>query len=469
MTSHAGSPASTEALQSSMAPARSRGKFNWLIWPAALLLLSGGGFVLWRTFSGRNDPAAMPMPGAVPVTVEQLETSTVREQAEFVGTLDAQTGVVLQPEAAGRITRIYVSAGDRVAVGDPIMELTADRSQAEVNAAIAGISAARSARDTAQSQLDSLLAEQLRLEAELDLQNTEFRRTQQLVTAGALPQQQLDEADRDRDVAIASLQAAEQQIAAARSSVAESESLLEQAQAQANATREDLLDRTVTAPISGIVGDIPVKLGDYVEISSSLTSITQNETLDLEIAIPTELARNVQIGMPVELLTFDTDESAATATINFIAPQSDSNTQTVLAKAEVVNASGRLQDDQRVDVRVILEERSGLLVPATAVTRLGGQTFVYVAVTAPSPEINEAATAETSEPETTGAPPQAAPQQIAQLRSVTLGAMQGNQFQVLDGLSDGDVIITSGLLNLQDGTPIMLQPEEPLPESAGDS
>lgn len=409
------------------------------------------------------------MLGAVPVTLEQLQPSTVREQAEFVGTLDAQTGVVLQPEAAGRITRIYVSSGDRVSAGDPIMELTADRSQAEVNAAIAGISAARSARDTAQSRLNSLLAEQLRLEADLELQNIEFDRTQRLVNDGALPQQQLDEVERDRNVAMASLQAAAQQIEAARANVSEAESLLEQAQAQATATREDLLDRTVTAPISGIVGDIPVKLGDYVQISSPLTSITQNETLDLEVAIPTEQARNVQIGMLVELLTFDTGESAGTATINFIAPQSDANTQTVLVKAEVMNTSGHLQDDQRVDVRVILEERSGLLVPATAVTRLGGQTFVYVAVEALSPEAGEAPTSDEPQPEETETTPKESPQHIAELRSVSLGDMQGNHLQVIDGLSEGDMIIISGLLNLQDGIPIVSQPGELLDETGGKS
>ncbi|MEL6355262.1 MAG: efflux RND transporter periplasmic adaptor subunit [Cyanobacteria bacterium J06627_28] len=427
MTSHAGSTATPEALQSSSVAPQSFGKFNWLVWPIGLVLLSGVGLVLWRLFNS-SEPAGMQMQGAVPVTVEQLEMATLQEQAGFVGTLDAQTGVVMRPEVAGRITRVYVSAGDRISAGDPIMELTADRSQAEVSAALAGISAARSSRDTAQARLDSLVAEQPRLEAELELQTIQLGRTQRLVTAGALAQQQLDEVERDRNVAIASLEAAEQQIVAARANVAETEFLLEQAQAQANAIREDLLDRT----ISGIVGDIPVKLRDYVEISSPLTSITQNDTLDLEIAIPTEQANTIQIGMPVEIPNFGEGGAPATATINFVAPRSNVDTQTVLAKAEVVNGSGRLQDDQRVNVRVILDERAGLLVPATAVTRLGGQTFVYIVAEAPSEseQTPEIVTDEASD----------SAQQFAQLRPVTLGGMQDNSFQVMDGLANGEVI-----------------------------
>ena len=456
---HSGSSSSAEMLQASAVSPPSRGQFNWLIGLSTVIILAGGGFALWRIAIGRNRPSEMPMPGAVPVTLEQLQPSTIREQAEFVGILDAQTGVVLQPESAGRITRIYVSSGDPVSAGDPIMELSADRSLAEVNAAIAGISAARSARDTARAQLQSLVAQRLRQEAEVELQNTEFERTRRLVEAGALSQQSLDTVDRDRDVAIAALQAAKEEIAAARASVAQAESFLAQAEANANATREDLQDRTVTAPISGILGDITVDLGDYVEFSSSLTSITQNDVLDLEIAVPTERARTIQIGMPVELLTFDTGESAATATVNFIDPQSDPNTQTVLAKAEVANASGRLQDNQRVDVRVVLSERSGLLAPATAITRLGGQAFVYVAVDAPSLEADPSATSEGNPSNAEEGGPQQASQQIAQLRPVSLGAMQGNRFQILEGLSEGEVIVTSGLLNLQDGTPIVSQSE----------
>jgi multidrug efflux pump subunit AcrA (membrane-fusion protein) len=54
----------------------------------------------------------------------------------------------------------------------------------------------------------------------------------------------------------------------------------------ANAIREDLQDTRVVAPIAGIVGNIPIKLGDYVDIGDELTTITQNQTLELDLTIP---------------------------------------------------------------------------------------------------------------------------------------------------------------------------------------
>ncbi|MDV3353144.1 efflux RND transporter periplasmic adaptor subunit [Leptothoe sp. LEGE 181152] len=430
-------------MQSSSVSSQVPSQRNWLIWLATLIVLAGGGFALWLLLGRGGGPSGMPMGGAVPVTIEQMRPETLRDQATFVGTLDAQAGVVLQPEADGRITRIYVSSGDQIAAGDPIMELSADRSQAELSAALASVSAAQSARDNSRAQLQSLVAQRIRIEADVKLQNTEFGRTQRLVEAGAQSQQELDEVERDRDAAIASLEAATEEIEAAQASLSQAEAFLEQSQATAEATREDLLDKTVTAPIAGVVGDIPVELGDYVQVGGTLTTITQNEVLELEIDIPAEQLGEIQLGMPVELLTFGAGEPVATGALSFISPQTDVSTQTVLAKARFSNLAGNLQDNQRVDVRVILDERPGLLIPATAITRLGGQSFVYVAADAPPPE--------------DGQPPIEGP--VAQLRPVTLGAMQGNNFQVLEGLSAGEEIVTTGLLNLQDGVPITPQEE----------
>ncbi|MEA5463164.1 efflux RND transporter periplasmic adaptor subunit [Leptothoe sp. PORK10 BA2] len=421
---------------------------NWLIWLAALIVLLGGGFALWRLLSGGGAaPGGPPMGGAVPVTLERLQPTTLRDQASFVGTLDAEAGVVLQPEANGRITRIYVSSGDRVAAGDPIMELSADRSQAELSAALASISAAQSARDNSRSRLQALVAQRIRLEAEVKLQETEFGRTKRLVQAGAQSQQELDEVERDFSAAVASLAAAQEEIEAAQASLGQSEAFLEQSQATAEATREDLLDKTVTAPIAGVVGNIPVALGDYVQPGGTLTTITQNETLELEISVPAEQIGQIQLGMPVELLTFGAEAPVAAGALSFISPQTDAATQTVLAKAQFDNVTGVLQDNQRVDVRVTLSERLGLLVPANAITRLGGQSFVYVAADAPSP------------PE--GQPPVAGP--VALLRPVTLGAMQGNNFQILEGLTKDEEIVVTGLLNLQDGVPIAPQADATAP------
>ncbi|MFE4106258.1 efflux RND transporter periplasmic adaptor subunit [Almyronema epifaneia] len=435
-----------------------------LLWGlAGALVILGGGFLLWRAFAPSGAPPAGQMSQAVPVKLATVQQGTLRNSSEFIGTLDAQAGVALQPEVAGRITQIYVSSGDRVAAGTPILQLSPDRTQAELSAALANATAARAARDSSRSQLNSLLARRAEVEAEVNLQEEEYRRTAYLVEQGAQSEQALDIASRDREAARASLRSAEQEIAAARSSIEQANAAYEQAQANAAAVREDLQDRTVSAPIAGIVADIPVELGEYVSPGTVLTTVVQNDTLELELSVPIDQAEQLELGLPVELLGADSQPPLSTGSITFISPQADSDSQTILAKARFQNTAGRLQNDQRVNARIIWNQRPGVLVPTSAISRLGGQSFVYTAVEAEATEQGEAP-AGTRSPQSPNAPSE--PQQIARLRPVTLGSIQGNSYQVLEGLSPGDIIVVSGVINLQDGVPIMPQSEATADQSA---
>ena len=426
---------------------------NWLSLLALALLIAGVSFVLWRVLAGRGQQE-MQGPPAFPVDVERLQEEPIEDSSEYVGTLDAQAGVSLQPEADGRVVQIFVSSGDSVAAGDPIVQLSSQGSQADYNAALASISAARSGRDTARAQLRAAEERQAQLRADLELQQTDFERTATLVERGALAQEQLDQVSRDRTVAEAALSSAVQEIGALRSSLEQSEATLAQANANAESVQQDLLDKTVTAPIAGTVGDIPIKLGDYVTAGSQLATITQNQDLDLEIAVPIDEAPRLQTGMPVELMLFGSEAVIATGSIRFISPTTDAATQTVLAEARFSTPSQPLQDDQRLEVRVIWDSRPGLLIPTTAISRLGGETFVFVPGEPDPPAEGEALPSGAPSNAPPGGQADGPPPVVARLQPVELGDLQGNEYQVLEGLSPGDTIITSGLLNLRDGVPI---------------
>ncbi|MGF1460880.1 MAG: efflux RND transporter periplasmic adaptor subunit [Leptolyngbyaceae cyanobacterium] len=438
-------PMETSAVRSS-----SNGMGRWLIAGGLGILLVGGGFLVWRLVGARGGPGNMGMPPGVPVKLESVKTGTVRDTSEFIGELEAQTGVVLQPEVSGRVTQVYVSAGDRVTPGQPIVLVSPDRTQAEVEAATANVSVAQSARQSAAASLQSLLARRAELEAELALEEAEYGRTLQLVEQGAQSQQELDLAERDLEVARATLASARDEIAAARANLSQSEASLAQARANRSAAQENLQDRTVTSPITGTVGDVDIKLGDYVTPSSVITNITENATLELDLQVPLEQRDRLRLGLPVSLLPVEGDIPIAEGSISFISPQADSDTQTVLVKARFENTQGRLQDAQKVEARLVWSESSGVLVPSTAITRLGGQTFVYVADEGTEEELPPPAAVSEGMP---------APEQVARLRPVELGELQGNDYEVLSGLEQGETIVISGILNLQDGSPILPQSE----------
>lgn len=423
------------------------GPSQWLMLGGLGFLLVAGGFVGWRLL-GTRDGGAPQAPAAATVSLDTVQTGLVQDSSEFLGSLEAQTGVVLQPEVAGRVAQVFVSAGERVTPGTQIILINPDRMQAEVSAAQANVDVARAARDAAAASLRSLQERQAEREAEVDLQQTERDRTAQLVTQGALSQQDLDFVNRDLRVAEAALASSAREIAAAQATESQAVAALAQAQANRDAAQQTLQDRTVVAPIAGVVGDMEIKLGDYVTPSSVITDITENSTLELDLEVPIEERDRLELGLPVELVTADGETTVATGSVTFISPKADAATQTVLIKAQFENPNGRLQDSQRVEARIIWSEQTGVLVPTSAVTRLGGQTFVYVTAAGTPDEL----------PSPDAIPPGAPiPEQVARLRPVELGPIQENNYQVLSGLEPGETIIVSGILNLRDGIPIVPQ------------
>jgi RND family efflux transporter MFP subunit len=381
-------------------------------------------------------PGAGGPGAALSVKAQELQSNSVEESSDFVGTLAADQRVTLQPQTQGRIEQVFVKNGDRVTQGTPIAALSIDQSKANVATEQAGVSSAQAASATSQAQLQTAQANRTKAAADLQLQQTQFNRTRTLVSEGAQSQQQLDIAQRDLDAASATLAAADKQVKAAEAAVRQAEAVVNQAQARVASANVDVNFRQVTAPMTGIVGDFPVRVGDYVTPQTTITTITSNDALDMQISVPSNYTNQLRVGLPVQLLDPNTKKSLGAGSINFISPRVDAGAQSILTKARFTN-SGNLRDGQYVQAKIVWNRSSGILVPTTAITRIGGQAFVFVV---------------DQKPDAAGKPAQ-----VASQRPVKLGTIQGDNFVVLDGLKAGDKIVTSNILRLRDGAPIQLE------------
>jgi multidrug efflux pump subunit AcrA (membrane-fusion protein) len=362
-------------------PLNSKSSTNrWLAIGGLLLLLLGLGFGWrwWQASQAAGKQGAGAMPQGIPVKLGTTQTATVQESSEYVGSLESLQSVMIKPEITGRVSGILVKPGDRVQAGTPLIQLKPDKREAQVAGGLAAVNSARAIRSSAVSQLQATQADRIAKQAEVDLQNQNYRRIAALVNEGALAKQQLDIVGRDRARAISELRAIDQRIQSAKASIAESESGLQQAQANATLNTAQLQDTTIAAPFSGVVGNIPVRLGQIVELKDTLTTVTQNESLDLNLSIPLEKSYDLRTGLPVEL-TDGKGKMLSRGKISFVSPQSDSRSQSVLVKATFDNSAGKLRDGQFARARVVWRSLPGILVPASAISRLGGENFVFVA------------------------------------------------------------------------------------------
>jgi RND family efflux transporter MFP subunit len=370
------------------------------------------------------------------VAVGRVEEQQIEETSEFMASLGSQQVASIRPQVSGQVTQVFVQLGSQVAAGAPLFEIDSRQQQAAVAGQTAGIAAAQANLESGRALLSQLRADRLRLEAAAEFAREQHERNLRLLAEGAISQAQADQSSRDLRQAEAALAAQQEQIRAQEAAILRAEREVQQAQAEAERQQVQLQFFQVTAPFAGIVGDVLVRQGDYVTPQTVLTTLTQTQALELNLNIPLQRAPQLRIGTPVQILD-SRGEVIGSSQISFIAPEANAATQSVLAKALLENPAGQLRSAQFVRTRVIWEERPALLVPVTAVARLGAQTFVY--------------TVQTTEPPAEGMPPGA----VAVQRPVQLGSIYGNSYEVLEGLEANEPIVLSGLQKIRDGAPIV--------------
>lgn len=389
-------------------------------------------------------------PQAIPVKLQVLQTDTVANTSEFVGTLESAEKVDLRPETQGRITEVLVQPGDRVAQGTPILTIQPGQTLPQLEGAQAGVGVAKANQRAtvdqlrvAEKNLEVARTELASAQAGRNLSKTNFDRASFLLSQGAIGQYDYDRAKTDLEIAGNRVDAAQKKVAAAQASVSQANAVvgqanagIQQAQAQVNAAAVNIGFKQVVAPISGTVGEVFVKVGDTVSTAQTITNIVQNDALDLRLSVPSNRLTQLRKGLTVELIDPTSRKRISTGQINFISPSVDSTAQVVLVKARFPNKNGVLRNGQHVEARIIWERGSGVLIPTNAVLQMSGKSFAYVAETDNS---------------------QGQARMVARMRPLTLGEIQAQSYEVLKGIKPGENVVVSGILRLRDGVPI--QPE----------
>lgn len=425
--------------QISSKPPRIQRRWLWLL---LALLLMGGGIIFWRMLSSSGEQSAQAEPPGVKVKLATVETGTLEESSDLIASLQSRRSVTLQPRIQGQVSQIFVRSGDQVALGRPIMQVDAAEQQAAASGISAAAQVATAEVENARSTLRSLQAERLSNLSDVRLNQQDYQRYSSLAAQGAVSRQTQEQYNNRLQAARSSLGSINAQIQAQQAVVSQAEKALLQAQANIKEQQVQLQYYRISAPLTGTVGDIPVKVGDFVNTSTPLTTITQNRPLEVNISVPIERSPQLRLGMPVEIMNAQ-GQRVGTSKVFFISPNVTNDTQSVLIKSLFDNSRDELRANQFARARVIWNQRPGVLIPTTAVSRLAGETFVYVA-------------------QPKGQSPQGQPQLIARQKPVKLGEIKGNNYQVLEGIQSGEKIVVSGILNLKDGAPI-------IPEASGES
>ena len=335
-----------------------------------------------------NGPAggAAQAPPPTAVKLLTLEPKPLEQASEFIATIRSLRSTTVQPEVEGLVTKIFVKSGDHVRAGAPLVQINAAKQQATVN---------------------STEANRAGTEADVQYWRQQVKRLESLVGAGAISRQEFDQAQN-------SLRTAEARLAGLNAQVREG--------------RVELEYYRVDAPQAGVIGDIPIRTGDRVTTSTVITTIDENAALEAYIQIPLDRSPDLRLGLPVQLLDGE-GKIVATNPITFVAPRVDDATQTVQVKSALRNVPPALRVQQFIRARVVWRNAPGLTLPITAVSRVSGQYFCFVAEQSPNGL-------------------------VARQRPVQIGELIGNDYVVTGGVNAGDKVVVSGIQKIGDGAPV---------------
>ena len=335
-------------------------------------------------------PAGPAMQG-MPVQTATVTLAPVAQSSEYVATVKSRRSATLQPMVQGNLTQIRVRSGDRVKAGQVMMEI-------DPRLQIATVESAR--------------ATERQKKAVYEYNVAENGRQRKLFEAGITSRSVFDQSQQAYDNA-----------------KADYDSAVELRKTQ----EEQLAYYTIRAPFDGLVGDVPVHVGDFVSPALApggvLTTVDENKDLEAYIYVPTERAGQVRMGLDVEL-SDNAGKLLEKTKIDFLSPQVDSTLQGILVKAPVHTPLQVLRTAQMIKAKVIWGTTQLALVPVLAVTRQAGQSFVFVAK------------------EQNG-------HLMAMQTAVTLGDTVGNSYSVISGLNAGDKVIVSSTQFLVNGMPVI--------------
>jgi len=387
---------------------------------------------------GKDTKQAEAPEPPVPVTVE----AAVKGAIDHMVTADAVLYPVNQSNVTSKISaplkRVLVNRGDHVRAGQLLAEL-------EAGDLAAAVEESRHQQEQTQSALQTITGATIpedRTKAQSDLQSSQqaletakhlYESRTALVREGALAQRLADEAKVAMVQAQSQFDTAQRHLeglnqVSQRESVRNAEAQINAAKAHFDNLSVQLSYARILSPISGVVADRPVYPGEMAASGVPIVSIVDISQIVARVNIPVKEAMAIKAGRPARITGPDGDIAGK---VTVVSPSVVPNTTSVEVWVQAPNPGERLKPGATVRVAIIAETiQNTLVAPVSAILNSDEGGAKVMVITSDS---------------------------IAHERRVTLGVRQGARVQIVSGVQEGDQLVTSGGLGLEDKAKVTIQ------------
>jgi RND family efflux transporter MFP subunit len=339
--------------------------------------------------------------GGATMTVEIVGASRreLVDHITVVGNLIGQATVDVVPRVAGRLQSVPVRLGDRVSKGQLIAKMEDNDVREQVNQAEANLAVNR--------------ANVVSRENDLKVAQNSLARLQRSFDSGLVSKQNLEDSEARVNTATSQLEVSRAQVS--------------QTQARLDELKITLSNTNVVSPVDGFVSKRNLDPGAFAGGNTVILSVVDLSTVRMVANLVEKDFKRVQAGVEAVVEVDAFPGESFRGQVSRVAPAFDPATRTASMEIEVPNPGYRLKPGMYARVRLTADRRSNALaVPRAAIVDLENRHGVYLAEN-----------------------------DVAKFKDVKTGLSDGEWVEVVEGLDEGQRVVTTGALALRDGDRIV--------------
>jgi multidrug efflux system membrane fusion protein len=379
---------------------------------------------------GRREEGIAEKPATIHgAKIETIRLSPVEEEYEAVGTVRSKATSFLSSKMVGSILAVYVHEGDRVKIGQLLIEIDDRDSRSQLQKVEAGLREVREGLEEIEQNIHGAEAARGAAEAGRALALATFNRYKGLLEQKSVSQQEFDEVQARMKIAEAEAERAERMLQALVAK--KSQVLAKMEQAKADITRAQIYVGygRITSPINGVVVSKQAEIGLLAAPGVPLITLEDNSLYRLEVSVGDSMLKQIRLGASSRVSIDAIGLEEFSGRVTEIVPASDPGSRSSTVKIDLSDVKGSsgsravLRSGLYGRARFPIGERQILKVPLKAILQRGQLVSVFVVDSS----------------------------QLLHLRLIKTGKQYGDQLEVLSGLNDGDRIVVEGIERVREG------------------
>lgn len=397
-----------------------------VIYALVVVVLLVGTFIVKFISSNSKTDNVMASENKLSVEVYKAELKDRMSGDTYKSTLEAYEQGIISSKISAKVTKVVVENGQYVNEGDTIAVLDDQDIQNSIKTATAQLEVNEKQVNSAEQQLNSTQTSLEKLKINVDDAQRNYDREKALFDAGAVSQSELDASEKALNTSKADYNSGQANIEISKASIESAKASVEAQKVNIEKLQNDLNNVVIKAPISGVISEKNVNVGQIINQGAVLAKINDISYVFATIQVPQEKINDIEVGKPADV-TLEDNNTVHNGTLDSIDLSGDSTLRVFNCKIKMENSNKELLPGEYAKVNFSNTENNNkvITIPVSSLAGSEGDYYVF---------INDNG--------------------VASKVSVDIGDADENNVEITSGVKEGDEIICTNMSSLKDGCKI---------------